>query len=80
MFPRAGTDGPRHGPNRWQLRHGAAPLRAARARLAVARAEMERGDGNRLQAFRHHATAFVGDPNRRVLRATAADLKSLAWA
>lgn len=58
--------------------HGESPLRAARARLAVARAEMARGDGNRLQALKHHAAAFIADPNRRILRATAADLKSLA--
>ncbi|MEQ8584979.1 MAG: glycosyltransferase family A protein [Thalassobaculaceae bacterium] len=58
--------------------HGDAPIQAARARLAVARAEMARGDGRRFEALRHHAAAFLADPNARVLRATAADLKSLA--
>lgn len=67
----------RHG-DAVRQRHGDAPLRAARARLAVARAEMARGDGNRMQALKHHAAAFIADPTRRVLRATAADLKSLA--
>ena len=61
-----------------RARYGAAPLRAARARLAVARAEMARGTGQSVQALLHHTGAFLRDPNGRVLRAAAADLKSLA--
>ena len=59
--------------------YGEGPMRAARARLAVAKAEMARGDGNRMRALVNHAAAFLADPNGRVLRATAADLKSLAF-
>ena len=59
-------------------RHGLMPGRAARARLNVARAELARSEGKTLQALGEHLVALARDPNRRVLRATAADLKALA--
>lgn len=67
----------RHGPKLW-AKFGDDPVRAARARIDVARAEMARGDGRPSKALSHHLGAFIKDPNSRVLRAAIADLKALA--
>lgn len=49
-------------------------VRRARARIATARAEHDREQGNVLRASLRHAAALALDPSRRGLRATMADL------
>lgn len=52
-------------------------VRAAHARLHVARAELARSSGKSGEALGHHLSALRQDPNGRVLRATLSDLRAL---
>lgn len=56
----------------------AADIRRARARLAVARAELAGEQGRRFGAVAHHATAAMLTPSRRAMRDCAAALALLA--